>query len=256
MVKPSTSARSPLSPTLWPPDAFVWWQSLLVVIAILIVSVGSAGIFAAFAVAFGATTVAQLRGGSSLSAVQFWDQMFSYVVTLALLAAALPAIARRTPSALGLRAPRVRDIVWGIGGAVVMVVAAILTGAAQDAIFHLKPDEVQVQWLRATHGAMIAAFAFLACIAAPVFEETVFRGLIFNAVLRYAPSWAAVIVSAAVFGFAHAQPGNAGAIAPLAMGGIVLAVVYYRTGSLAASMITHGSFNFFTVFVVTVLHQT
>ena len=212
--------------------------------------------FAAFAVAFGATTPAQLRSVSALTAVQFWDEMFAYAVTLAVLIAALPALARRSLPSLGLRAPRLRDAAWGLGGAVAMIGVAILTGALQDAIFHLKPDEVQVQLLRATRGAMVAAFAFLAVVAAPFLEEILFRGLVFNALLRYVPAWLAVPLSAGVFALAHAQPGNAGALAPLAMGGVVLAMVYYRTGSLAASMITHGAFNFFTVFVVTVLHQT
>ncbi|MBV8580931.1 MAG: hypothetical protein JOZ86_09865, partial [Candidatus Eremiobacteraeota bacterium] len=49
---------------------------------------------------------------------------------------------------------------------------------------------------------------------------------------------------------------NAGAIFPLIASGIVLALVYYRTVSLPASMITHGLFNAFTVVAVLVFHQT
>jgi len=75
-------------------------------------------------------------------------------------------------------------------------------------------------------------------------------------VLRYAPPWLAALFSAILFGFAHWQPGNAGAIAPLAAGGIALATVYYRSGSLVASMLTHSLFNTFTVVAVLVFHQT
>jgi membrane protease YdiL (CAAX protease family) len=54
----------------------------------------------------------------------------------------------------------------------------------------------------------------------------------------------------------HYQPGNAGALAPLAAGGVVLALVYYFSRSLVASMITHATFNACTVVVVLALHQT
>jgi membrane protease YdiL (CAAX protease family) len=107
-----------------------------------------------------------------------------------------------------------------------------------------------VQLLRQAHGSLLAGFAFIACVGAPVFEELTFRGFIFNALLRYMPVWLAVLLSATLFGFAHFAPGNAGAIVPLIAGGAVLAVVYYRSGSLVASMITHSLFNAFTVVAV------
>ena len=93
---------------------------------------------------------------------------------------------------------------------------------------------------------------------APIFEELAFRGFIFNALLRYLPLWLAVVLSAAVFGLAHGvgQPGNSGALFPLAAGGAVLALVYYYSRSLTASMITHATFNLFTVVLVVAFHQS
>ena len=103
---------------------------------------------------------------------------------------------------------------------------------------------------------MIWMFVVLACVAAPFFEELTFRGFVFNAFRRYLPGWAAIILGGIAFGFAHLQPGNAGAIAPLAAGGMVLAWVYYRTGSLFASMITHATFNLVPVVLIVGFHQT
>ncbi|MBV9440425.1 MAG: CPBP family intramembrane metalloprotease, partial [Candidatus Eremiobacteraeota bacterium] len=182
-------------------------------------------------------------------------QFASYAVTLALIAASLPWLARRTLPQLGLRAPRGEDLVWGLAGAAAMILLAALAGVLQQAIFHLKPDEVQVHWLRQARGSLVVGFVFLAVIAAPFMEELMFRGFFFNAFLRYMPAWAAAVFSAIIFGAAHYQPGNAGAIVPLACGGVVLAGVYYRTGSLAASMLTHALFNSFTVVLVLVFHQ-
>ncbi|HXM08008.1 MAG TPA: CPBP family intramembrane glutamic endopeptidase, partial [Candidatus Acidoferrum sp.] len=47
-------------------------------------------------------------------------------------------------------------------------------------------------------------------------------------------------ISAILFGLAH---GDAFAAIPLALGGIVLCAVYYRTRNAFASMISHGLFN-------------
>jgi membrane protease YdiL (CAAX protease family) len=252
VVKTSTSARSPLSPTLWPADAFRWYFSLAVALVLVLASVIPAAVFIALLVAFRLATPHDLR---TLSWPLLAGQLASYAVGLALLAVVMPPLAQRSFRALGLRAPRASDLVWGIGGAVAMLLAATLTGAVQEALFHLKADEVQVHWLREARGTLIAGFVFLACVAAPFMEELTFRAFFFNAMLRYTPAAVAVLLSSILFGFAHWQPGNAGAIAPLAASGIVLATVYYRSGSLTASMLTHALFNFITVVFVLVLHQ-
>lgn len=181
-------------------------------------------------------------------------QLVSYVPAIALLVWLLPRIARRSLGALGLRAPRWSDLGWGVAGAVLMVLAAAAVGALQTSIWHLKTDEVQVEWLRNARGPTVVGFIFLACVAAPFAEEFMFRAFAFNAILRYVPAVGAIALSALLFGGAHWQPGNAGAIAPLIAGGIVLAVVYYRSGSLLASMLTHAFFNSFTVVAVVAFH--
>ncbi len=254
MVKTSTSARSPLSPTLWPPDAFSWWRSVTFAVALVATLLLAVAFFDAFLIAFGFATLRELKNPTTLTASTLAAQLVAYATALALVVGYLPALAKRPLSALGLRAPRWSDLAWGLAGAVAMVIVAAITGGVQDAVFHVKSDEVQVQWLRGARGSMIAGFVFLACLAAPFFEELAFRGFVFNALLRYLPVWLAMAGSAVLFGFAHMQPGNAGAIAPLIAAGVVLTLVYYRTGSLIASMVTHAAFNLFTVVLVIGFH--
>jgi membrane protease YdiL (CAAX protease family) len=252
VVKTSTSDRLPLSPTRSTDPGFVWWQSLLFAAALLVAMFVPATIVLAFLIVGG---WAQLKDLQSLSWPLLGSQVVSYAATLAVILPALPMLAHRRWPQLGLRAPRVRDVAFAIVGVAAMFTASVAAGAAEQAIFHLKPDEVQVQLLRSARGPMVGAFVFFACIAAPFVEELTFRGFIFNALRRYAPVWLAVPGSAILFGFAHWQPGNAGAIVPLAVAGAVLAIVYYRTGSLVASMLTHAMFNGVTVVLVIVFHQ-
>lgn len=253
MVKTSTSARSPLSPTLWPPDAFAWWRSLGFALVLFIAAILPAVLVLASFLLFRMATLKELQ---TFSWPVIISQFVSYAAQLVVVIGLLPRVADRSLQALGLRAPRVTDLAWGVGGAIAMVLAAAITSALQETIFHVKADEVQVQMLRSMKGSVVTGFVFLACIAAPFFEELVFRGFVFNALLRYVPSAVAVLLSAIVFGSVHFQHGNEGAIVPLMAGGAVLAVVYYRSGSLIASMLTHSLFNLFTVVLVLGFHQT
>ncbi|MDB5028904.1 MAG: Abortive infection protein [Candidatus Eremiobacteraeota bacterium] len=199
--------------------------------------------------------IATLQDLKSFSWPMLAAQFASYACQLAVLVPLLPAVAHRSLRDLGLRIPTARDLLWAIGGAVAMVLAATAVAAFQESFLHVKADEVQVQMLRKASGSVLAGLVFLACVAAPFFEELTFRGFIFNAFLRYMPWWAAALVSGIIFGGVHWLPGNNGAILPLAAGGVVLAVVYYRSGSLVSSMITHALFNTFTVVLVVVFHQ-
>ena len=182
--------------------------------------------------------------------------LVSYAGAVAVLVLLLPWVARRPLAELGLRAPRASDLAWGAGGALAMIVAATAVGMLQDSLVHVKADEVQVEYLRNAHGLALPGYVFIACVAAPFTEELIFRGFVFNALLRYLPAVLAVPIAGLVFGIAHMQQGNAGAIAPLVAGGIVLTLVYYRSGSLVASMIAHGLFNLVTVVAVLMFHQT
>jgi membrane protease YdiL (CAAX protease family) len=254
VVKTSTSARSPLSPTLWPREAFRWWASLGLVVLLFLGAVVLPIIVAVVLYVFGALKLQDLN-----IKMFSWTQIIltgvGYVAWVATLATLLPPIARRPLSALGLRAPRLTDLAYGIAGAIAMLLAVAGTAMLQESIFHIKPEEVQVHWLREARGSLIAGLVVLACVAAPFVEEFAFRGFVFNAVLRYTPAWFAALFSAGLFGLAHFQPGNAGAILPLSAGGVVLATVYYRSGSLPASMLSHSLFNSFTVVAILVFHQ-
>jgi hypothetical protein len=58
--------------------------------------------------------------------------------------------------------------------------------------------------------------------------------------VRYGGFWGGAILSGVLFGIAH---GDIFAAIPLALGGVVLCGVYYRTGNIFAPMISHALFN-------------
>ena len=83
-------------------------------------------------------------------------------------------------------------------------------------------------------------FVFFAIVFAPIAEETFFRLFFFNLGMRYGGFWVGAIASGVLFGMAH---GDLYAAAPLALGGMILCYVYYRTRNAWASMMTHCLFN-------------
>ncbi len=90
------------------------------------------------------------------------------------------------------------------------------------------PDLATMLWLGA-----------LAVIAAPIFEEFIFRGLIFGGLRRSLGTAGAVLASAAIFAIVH-PPAS---VVPVFVLGLCTALVYARTRMLAASMITHALYN-------------
>jgi len=79
---------------------------------------------------------------------------------------------------------------------------------------------------------------------APIAEETFFRGFLFPALIGKLRVWGAALASGLLFGAIHiTSPGTAGLIIPLGAIGVVLALVYYKTGSLWATITTHFLIN-------------
>jgi ABC-2 type transport system permease protein len=79
----------------------------------------------------------------------------------------------------------------------------------------------------------------LAVLAAPVFEEFIFRGLIFGGLRRSFGVWTATLASAAIFAVMH----PAISMLPVFLMGVCAALVYERTRSLLAPMLTHAVYN-------------
>jgi membrane protease YdiL (CAAX protease family) len=81
--------------------------------------------------------------------------------------------------------------------------------------------------------------ALLAVVAAPIFEEFIFRGLIFSGLRRTLGPTASLIASAAIFALVHPPP----AVIPVFGLGVAAALAYEATGVLLAPMLAHALYN-------------
>ena len=246
MEKPSISEPSQLSPRSWPADAFFWQRSILVLAAIAIAFYIGLILDGEIARLLG-TTARDIRSSNLTWGITI-GQYFSYLPLLCVLLIGLPWASRQSLSASGLRGFDRKTVVAGLIGAVAMYAVTIGVANIQLTFTHQKPEETAITLFSSTHNAaLIGAFTFLATIAAPFIEEFVYRGFLFNALLRYAPVWLAALISGILFGLSH---GSSSAFVPLAASGIVLAYVYHRSGSLTAAMISHALFNLINVALI------
>ena len=78
------------------------------------------------------------------------------------------------------------------------------------------------------------------CILAPVLEEMLFRGIILRSFLRQYSRWAAIVGSAALFGFAHM---NLYQYVTAVIVGVFLGWLYERSRSLLPCIALHAAYN-------------
>ncbi|WP_416666504.1 CPBP family intramembrane glutamic endopeptidase [Egbenema bharatensis] len=96
----------------------------------------------------------------------------------------------------------------------------------------------------------ISLFFFTAAVAAPVFEEILFRGFLLPSLTRYVPVWSAIGLSALLFALAHLSLSE---VLPLAVLGMVLGYVYTRSRGLLAPILLHSLWNSATMVGLLVL---
>jgi len=81
---------------------------------------------------------------------------------------------------------------------------------------------------------------FATALVAPVVEEVIFRGLIYTRLQSAVPGWAAVALSAAIFGLCH---GEMVWFCYAYVLGVIFALLARETGSILPGMLMHVAFN-------------
>ncbi len=132
------------------------------------------------------------------------------------------------------------NVAFAVGAGVVMFVLAAIIEGLQEKL--LGPHPQQIALILEHHRGAFALILDLlsAAVLAPLWEETLFRGVLFTSFVQRMPFWWAASLSGLLFGLGHLDKWN---ILPLWLLGIGLAYVYYRTGNIWASIVTHATIN-------------
>jgi membrane protease YdiL (CAAX protease family) len=151
----------------------------------------------------------------------------------------------RSPRALwrGLGLHRFPRSTWWMApvatvGAYTGVVAYSLLAEAYG-LDALVPEST-VPWEITREASTLALAGAAAVVGAPVAEELLFRGYVFGGLARRWGFWPAALLSGAIFSANHLDPGS---FLPFWGVGVLLAWLFWRTGSLWASIVMHLCFN-------------
>jgi len=125
-------------------------------------------------------------------------------------------------------------------------------------VFESTTPHPLVEQLQKHQSPQMLLLGFLmAVVAAPLFEEFLFRQLLQGWLERHEDErlssplphgWAPILISALIFGLAHL--GHGVAPIPLVLFGIVLGYLYQRTHRLAPSIAAHMTFNAYSMLLL------
>jgi uncharacterized protein len=253
----------PFLDTPWVPpqtkrQAWVWL--VYAVVGFLVGQLGAL-VFGLVAGAVAGKTAAEMQSIASAAVPPEW-YVVATLLGLWIGFIGAPWLASRTQGTrhflrdLGVRF-RLIDLVGiaiGIGG---QILVAIMYAPFQHDIHDFNGPSQKLTG--GAHGAGFVVIAIATVVFAPAMEELFFRGLLLKALVRLftplrvaggarvAGVVLAVIVDGLLFGLAH---GEWVQLAGLAVFGMILATVSYRTGRLGMNMVAHASFNLVAIIAI------
>lgn len=149
-----------------------------------------------------------------------------------------------TPAGLGLGQQQLmKGLKEGFSSGLLIFALVILGGMMVELFYPISSTDVQLfteMVLEASSPWQLSVLFIFGVIIAPFAEELYFRGLLFSVLKQYLGLGWGIVTSGIVFGLLHFDLVR---LFPLALGGMGLAVLYHKTKSLYASIITHGVWN-------------
>ncbi|AUB39732.1 CAAX amino terminal protease [Nostoc flagelliforme CCNUN1] len=141
---------------------------------------------------------------------------------------------------------------WGLGGYCAALPIVVVVSLINQQLWQGQggSNPLLQLALESQDGVALGIFFSTAAIAAPFFEEILFRGFLLPSLTRYLPVWGAILISSLLFAIAHLSLSE---ILPLTALGIVLGVVYTRSRNLLAPMLLHSLWNSGTLLSLFVL---
>ena len=108
-------------------------------------------------------------------------------------------------------------------------------------VFGEPPEQDLVRDLKQTEDvAVLIGFGVLTCFVAPLAEELFFRGFMFSVLAGRLGIWWGAAITGVIFGLIHFPGAPALGVAVLVVFGVVLCLLYVKSGSLIPCMALHA----------------
>ncbi|MFQ4135059.1 CPBP family intramembrane glutamic endopeptidase [Nodosilinea sp. PGN35] len=138
--------------------------------------------------------------------------------------------------------PSRSGLLWGVGGYFVAVPLMFGVALLNQKIWQGQggSNPLLQTVLEEQDGVALLVFFLTAAIAAPLFEEVLFRGFLLPSLTRYLSVGWAIALSAFIFAAAHLSLSE---VLPLTLLGAILGFVYTRSRTLISPMVLHSAWN-------------
>lgn len=142
---------------------------------------------------------------------------------------------------LGLGKPGPRLVIYTVLASLALVVPAMSLESVVLQRFKVPQEVIDLltEILRAGSPAELAYVILISALTVAICEEVVFRGILQKSLVGLLPGWPAIVITSLVFALLH-DPWRLAAAFCL---GAFLGVIYWRTGSLALSIVAHFTIN-------------
>jgi hypothetical protein len=133
-------------------------------------------------------------------------------------------------------------VLWGLGGYCTALPIVVIVSLINQKLWQGQggSNPLLQMALESRDNTALGIFFLTAAIAAPLFEEFLFRGFLLPSLTRYMSVWGAIFVSSLLFAAAHLSLSE---ILPLTALGMVLGIVYTRSRNLLSCMLLHSLWN-------------
>ncbi len=133
-------------------------------------------------------------------------------------------------------------LLWGVGGYFVALPLMFGVALLNQQIWQGQggSNPLLQTVLEEQDGVALGVFFLTAAVAAPLFEEVLFRGFLLPSLTRYMSAGWAIALSALIFAAAHLSLSE---VLPLTLLGAILGFVYTRSRNLLSPMVLHSAWN-------------
>ncbi|HUG86355.1 MAG TPA: type II CAAX endopeptidase family protein, partial [Euzebya sp.] len=249
-VQPDTHDRVPVAATDFEPAPiggivrrytipWDWWDAIGIYVVWLVLSISAGFTILSFVAA---ESDEALVAQTLITLVLLIVTTGGWVVLLGL-SAGVPDALRR---AFGVKRVTGRDLLLGMGyGVGAFVVVQVGLGVAITQLIEATGREVplvQQAVQEAVRGVSAASLTitFAVAVLAPIGEELLFRGVLYQALAKHLTGLSAISLSGVAFGVSHREPLVIALTFPL---GMALAWMLRRHGTLVVPILAHSVFN-------------
>jgi membrane protease YdiL (CAAX protease family) len=156
---------------------------------------------------------------------------------------------------LGPLRPAARHLAVGLGVGVAGFLIAVIVPEILRQSFDLPtPEPQQILDVISADGAGTVWLIAVVVLLAPIVEELVFRGVLFQSLRHRLGLWPGIGISSLTFAFVHLELIDKPlSLAALLVFAVWLAAAFHRTGTLVVPVVAHATFNAINIAAVLTL---